>query len=222
MLIALRSAVEKHLHTSVSSAGISTLHLAALYPEDMRDACEYARLEYLNFPMLYKELLYETSAAYAGYGYGLCHDYLDREGCKKEQDDMTSDVVMAVLFTRTVLTVTLSSTSSAYYLFEPDYRHSSSFDLGYDSTSRQQYEQEYWEAVMSQLEKIMRDNPYYERPAKVLLMGDYINDENFRGALEKALSRQMKSPPNILAHDAEFAAAKGAAELAKRFAWNPY
>ena len=221
MIIVLCSAVEKHLQTSISSAGITTLNLAALYPEDMYDACEYAKLEYLSFPMRYK-MLYETSTAYVGYGYGLCDDYMDREGCKKEQDDMGSDVVMAVLFTRTVLTVTLSVMKSAYYLFEPDYRHYSNFDLGYDSKIRQQNEQGYWIAVTNQLEEIMRENPYYERPAKVLLMGDCIDDEDFRDALEKVLSSQMETPPDILSRDAEFTAAKGAADLTKRLPWNPY
>ena len=221
MVIALRSAVEDHLQTSISSAGIATLDLAALYPEDMRDACEYAKLEYLSFPMRY-EMLYETSAAYAGYGYGLCDDYMERGSCKKEQDDMDSDVVMAVLFTRSVLTVTLSVMKSAYYLYEPDNRHFSHFDLGYDSTVRQQDEQGYWAAVTKQLEAIMLENPYYKRPDKVLLTGDCVNDEHFRDALQKALSSQMETLPEIMSRDAEFAGAKGAAELTRRLPWDPY
>ena len=218
MFIALRSAVEKQLQTSISSAGITTLHLAALYPEDMLDVYEYVKLEYLSLPMGDK-MLYETSAAYPGYGYGLCNDYMESESCEKEEEDMDWDVVMAVLFTRTVLTVTLSITKSAYYLFEPDYRHRSNFDLGYDSKTRQQDEQGYWSAVTNQLEETMVENPYYDRPAKVLLMGDCIDDKNFRVALEKALSRQMETVPDILKHDAEFVAARGTAELTKRLLW---
>ena len=223
MIIALRSAVEKHLQTSISSAGITTLHMAALYPEDMLDACEYAKLEYLSFPFHIRDnMLYETSTAYAGYGYGLCDNYREREGCKKEQDDMDFDAVMAVLFTRSVLTVTLSGMHSAYYLWEPDYRHYSNFSLGYDSKTRQQNEQGYWNAVTNQLEEIMVKFPYYERPRKVLLMGDCVDDKNFRAALEKVLSRQMDTLPEILSHDAEFTAAKGTAELTKRLPWDPY
>ena len=221
MIIALRAAVEKHLQSSISSAGITTLHLAALYPEDMRDACEYAKLEHLSLPMRY-EMFYETSAAYAGYGYGLCEDYMERESCKKTQDDMNSDVVMAVFFSRTVLTVTLSVMKSAYYLYESDDRHYSNFDLGYDSKPRQQGEQAYWNAVTQQLEAIMVENPYYKRPAKVLLTGDCIDDADFQVALEKALSSQVEIPPDILTYNAEFAAAKGAAELTKRLPWDPY
>ena len=215
MIIALRSAVEKHLQTSISSAGITTPHLAALYPEDMLDVCEYAKLECTSWPMQTGKL-YQTTTAYVGYGYGLCHDYMDREGCKKEQRDMDDVVVMAVLFTQTALTVTLSVTASAPALWEPDYRHRENFDLGYDSHTRREDEHGYWDAVTTQLEQIMVENPYYKRPAKLLLMGDGIGDEKFRAALDKVLDRQMQTLPEILSHEAEFVAAKGAAELMKR------
>ncbi|KAI4129588.1 MAG: hypothetical protein LQ338_002162 [Usnochroma carphineum] len=221
MLIALRSAVEEHLHITISSAGVTTMNLAALYQEDLRDATEYAKLEYLAFPVRY-QILYETSAAYAGYGYGLCADYTKRALCKEEQDDMDSEVVMAVLFTRTVLTVSLSVMKSAYYLYEPDTRHFSDFDLGYDSQTRQQSEQDYWDAVGSRLKEIMVKNPYFKRPAQVLLMGDCIDAGRFRCTLREALSSQMDPMPSIVSRDAEFAAAKGAAELTKRLSWDPY
>ena len=86
------------------------------------------------------EILYETSAAYVGYGDRLCDDYVDKEGCKKEQDNMDSEVVMIILFTRTVLTVTLNVMKSAFYLYEPDFRHYLNFDLGYDFKACQQNE----------------------------------------------------------------------------------
>lgn len=221
MIIALRSAVEDHLQTSISSAGITTMHLTALYPEDVRDACEYAGLEYLSFPVWY-EMLYETSTAYAGYGHGLCEKYMEKEGCRKEQEDMESEVVMAVLFTPSVLTVSLSVVKSAYYVFEPAYRHHSDFELGYNSTRRQQGEQGYWSAVTSELEAIMGSNLYYPRPAKVLLMGDGVVAEEFQSALQLALKNQTEVLPDILSRDAVFTAAKGAAEMTRRLPWDPY
>ena len=70
-------------------------------------------MKYLSFPVRY-EMLYKTSIAYAGYGYGLC-DITRREASyKKELDNMNTEVVMAVLFTPNVLTVTLSVMKSAY------------------------------------------------------------------------------------------------------------
>ena len=118
MLSDLRFRVEERIGRPIESAGVATLNLVALYQEDLRDAFEYVGLRYVAFPVRY-DVLYETSAAYAGYGYGLCSHYTDRNACKHEQDEMPSDVVMAVLYTRTVLTVSLSVVDSAYYLYEP-------------------------------------------------------------------------------------------------------
>ena len=221
MLIALRLEVEKKLHFGIKSAGITTLNLAALYQEDLHDAAEYAGFESLDFPLRY-DILHETSASYAGYGYGLCKDYEDKEGCKQEQNEMDSEVVMAVAFTQSVLTVTLSVMESAYFLWEPDYRRLLNFTLGFESGLRQKDETRYWKAVETNLAKIMRKYPYYERPGKVLLMGECSNDQTFQQTLQKVLADQMDEPPAIINNDPEFAAAKGAAEFAKRLPWNPY
>lgn len=219
-MVALRTAVEEHT-PSVPSIGITTPNLVALYEEDLRDACDYAGIDCLAFPMRYN-ILYETSSAYAGYGFGLCDDYTDKASCKKEQDDMDSDVVMGVLFTRTALTVSLSVTKSAYYLYEPESRHLLDFDLGFDSPLHHENPQDYWSAVESQLQKLMVENPYFKRPDKVLLTGDCVWDEDFKRTLNKALSGQMEKMPQILSENAEFAAATGAAELSKRLPWDPY
>lgn len=221
MLSDLRTLVEEQTGKPIESAGMATLNLVALYPEDLQDAFEYVGLRYLTFPVRY-DVLYETSAAYAGYGYGLCSDYTDRKACRQEQEDMPSDVVMAVLYTRTVLTVSLSVMGSAYYLYEPPYRHLLDFSLGYDARSLHAADNEYWDAVGLKLEQIMIENPYYERPAKVLLMGDCVQDETFQSVLKKALSNQMANLPEILSDDSEGVAAKGTAEFAKRSPYDPY
>ena len=220
MLSHLRDLVEIRIHQPVTSASVTTIHLAALYREDLEDACEYLGLEYVPLPPRY-DILYDTLAAYAGYDLGLCSDYTDREVCKHEQQAMPEVVVMAVLYTRNVLTVTLSITKSAAYLYEPDYRHLEDFSLGHDART-QMDENDYWNSVGLALESIMLENPYYERPAKVLLMGDCVGDENFQRVLLQVLSNQVAEMPDILMEDSENVAAKGAAELAKRAPYDPY
>ena len=167
---------------------MTALHLLALYYEDLHNAFEYVGLTYFPFSSLSYHILYETIAAYAGYGNGLCSNYTDSDVCKHEQDDMPPEVRMAVLFTSNVLTVSLSIMESAYYLFEPDYRHLVNFTLGYNARNLEGPDEEYWDAVGLKLEQIMAENPYYERPAKVLLMDDYVKDETFQRVLRKALS----------------------------------
>ncbi len=135
---------------------------------------------------------------------------------------MPSDVVMAVLYTRTALTVSLSVMKSAYYLYEPLDRHLLDFSLGYNARSLSADEEDYWDAVGSKLEQILINNPYYKRPAKVLLMGDCVRDENFQRTLKKAMGNHMAQLPEILIEDSEEVAAKGAAECAKRVPYDLY
>ncbi|KAL8711274.1 MAG: hypothetical protein Q9225_007136 [Loekoesia sp. 1 TL-2023] len=221
MLSRLRAGVEEKVGP-ITSAGVTTMNLVALYDEDLHDAFEYVGLDYITFPVGYvgHNILYETSAAYAGYGYGLCRsaDYrTDPEACKQEQYNMTDEVVMAVLYTDIVLSVSLSVIRSAYALWEPPYRYLADFDLGYKSNPGMNPEKEYWRAVEQKLQQIMIDNPNYERPSKVLLMGDRIEEPGFKETLVKALSEQMKEEmPEILGEGAVGVAARGTAEMAKR------
>ena len=217
LLLALRAAVEEQVGP-ITSAGVTTMNLVALYDEDLHDAFEYVGLEYITFPVGYvgHNILYETSAAYAGYGYGLCTDYkTDPEACTQEQYNMTDEFVMAVLYTDTVLSVSLSVIRSAYALWEPSYRYLADFDLGHNGNAEMNSE-EYWSAVELKLQQIMIDNPRYPRPSKVLLMGNHTNDREFKDTLVKALGAQMEELPEILSEGAVGVAARGVAEMAKR------
>lgn len=59
MMIALRTAVKQHLPYPVP-VGITIPHLIAFYEEDLRDACEYAKIDCLSFSMRY-DIQYETT-----------------------------------------------------------------------------------------------------------------------------------------------------------------
>ncbi len=218
LLLALRAAVEEQVGP-ITSAGVTTMNLVALYDEDLHDAFEYVGLEYITFPVGYvgHNILYETSAAYAGYGYGLCTDYkTDLEACKQEQYNMTVEVVMAVLYTDTVLSVSLSVIRSVYALWEPPYRYLADFDLGYTAKVAMENPEEYWSAVELRLQQIMIEYPGYSRPSKVLLMGNRTYDPEFKETLLRALWAQMQELPEILGEGAVGVAARGVAEMAKR------
>ena len=213
----LRTAVENQVGP-ITSAGVTTMNLTALYDEDLHDAFEYVGLEYITFPVGYvgHDILYETSAAYAGYGYGLCAGYdKDPEACRNEQYNMTEETVLAVLYTDTVLSVSLSIMKSAYALWEPPYRYLADLDLGHNANVEMN-PKEYWSTVESKLQQIMIDNPGYERPSKVLLMGDRTDDQEFQETLMKAMGAQMKDLPEILSDGTVGVAARGVAEMAKR------
>ncbi len=221
MLASLREAVESHLGHCVYSAAATMPHLVALYLEDIHDAFEYLDLQYLDMPVRYGRL-HETSTAYAGYGFGLCSRYTDLPTCKAQQQAMPDDVVMAVLYTASALTVTLSVIKSAYYLWEPSYRHIEDFDLGSDAKHDNPDETYYWERVRDRLREIIILHQYYERPSKVLLLGESAHEKQFQRILNEALKGVMDTLPEMYQADAERVAAVGAAEMAKRAPWDPY
>lgn len=154
ILRSLREAVESNLGHHIRSAVTTVPHLLALYLEDLQDAFEFLGMELLDLPVRYG-LLRETSAAYAGYGFGLCSDYAERPACKTEQQNAPNDVVMAVLYTSSALTVTLSVMKSAYYLWESPERHIEDLGLGSDAKTDNRNEEFYWEQVRDRLREIM-------------------------------------------------------------------
>lgn len=225
MLTDLRARVEERVGP-IKSAGMTTMNLVALYDEDLHDAFDYLGLEYITFPVGWvgHSTLYETSAAYAGYGFGLCADYTHPESCKEEQYAMPHTAVMAVLFTPNVLTVSLSVLKSVYALWEPDYRYLIDFELGYEGEDAADAADDggrYWEKVKMRLEEIMVSNPFYDRPAKVVLMGDCVGNEMFRQTLLTVLGEQMEELPEVLSSDSDVVAARGIAEMAKRMLFKP-
>ena len=218
MLFDLHAAVEEQVGP-MTSAGVTTMNLVALYDEGLHDVFEYVGLEYITFPVgdVGCNILYETSAAYAGYGYGLCTNYkTDPEACKNEQYHMTDEVMIAVLYTDTVLSVSLSVIRSAYALWEPPYRYLADSALGHNNAYVEMNPEEYWSAVELELQQTMIDNPGYERPSKVLLMGDRTNGREFKERLVTALGEQMEDLSEILNEGAVGVAARGVAEMAKR------
>ena len=221
MLASLRKATESQLGHRVHSAAATMPHLLALYFEDIHDAFEYLDLQYLDMPVRYGQLC-ETSATYAGYGFGLCSNYSDLATCKTEQQAMPDEVVMAVLYTSSALTVTLSVMKSAYYLWEPPYRHLEDFGLGSNATHDNPNEAYYWERVRDRLRELLVEHQYYERPSRVLLLGESVHEKCFRHILIEALESVMHPLPVIHQKDADYVAALGAAEMAKRAPFDPY
>ena len=215
MVSKLKAAVEERVGTPIILAGVTTMNLVALYDEDLHDAFEYVETEYVTFPIgaVGRNILHETAAAYAGYGLGLSADYkTDPDACKEEQYNMDDTIVMAVVYTDTVLSVSLSLIRSAFALWEPQYRYIADFELGFAKADHDQY----WPEVKSVLQKLMIDNPNYPRPQKVLLMGDRVDDADFKESLNKALRPLVRQMPEIYAGEPVGVSGRGVAEMTKR------
>ena len=216
----LRIQTEIFLGRKITTAAASAPNLLALYEEDIADAFDYVDLDFQPLPY-WGTLIQETAAAYAGYGFGLCQNYTDLPGCDAEQRSMPQETVMAVLYTKEALTVTLTEIQSVLWIWEPSYRFHQDYKLGQDAEHDGPRKDYYWEYVREALIRIMVVNSHYPRPGKVLLMGDCADNVHFREVLHDALGSLMEDLPEIFAHDAKFVAAKGTGELAKRGPYDP-
>jgi hypothetical protein len=185
--------------------------LIALYEEDIVDAFNYTRLELASIYSSGRDVT-ETSAAFAGYGQGLCSTYTDLKGCKSELYTMPSEDVLSILYTRGALRTVYAPMHSAYLMFRLQIGWTQDWDLGFDARN----EDRYWKRVGDALQYWKRTLPGSKGPVKVLLLGDSAGDKTFRSVLEESLRGTMAEMPVIFEEGSEFVAARGAAELARR------
>lgn len=198
---------------------VSVPHLAALYQDDIFDACDYAGLRYFQLPQWYLPLVWETPAAVAGYKQGLCRSYVDFDKCLEEEEEMRHWNLFTVHYSRTALTTSLTPLHSAYGAFEPSYRHRESFSLGYDTLATAPSKENYWRAVHKELRTMFNLPTLFEEPDMVIVTGESADDSRFREVLKDAV---MSKDPLVFDNDTVLAAAKGTAELRMRGGYVPW
>jgi hypothetical protein len=196
-------------------------YLPALYMEDLADASEYAGIRLLILPWyVYRSgdsaqwPTTEINTAYAGNGFGICISYKNRTRCGEETRQMPNQNAFAVLFTRTALTAHVAPLWSAPHFFAAD--GIVNFDLGLDN---ERSTADYWARIRSALREGMAS--YTGRGEKLGLVvsyGENAENQYFDRILkEEVLNYQVDTAgPEFSVKDPVFAAARGAAEFAKR------
>jgi len=212
----LRDKIESETGTRITSAMLSVPHLVALYQDDVQDAFEHVGLTYLEPERYYKPLLWEAAAAYAGYGLGLCKHPEDAEACAREEEDMAAEAVFVVHYSQTALFTSLVVMQTATGLWEPEARDRESFSLGLDGKTTFASDAEYWSAVKTFLQATMTANPYWQRPQKIILVGDRVQDDKFQEVLKEAMEEIMRRIPPIFEEHADTVASQGAAIFLSR------
>ncbi|MCJ1254121.1 hypothetical protein MMC24_001935 [Lignoscripta atroalba] len=215
----LRTLAEEKLGYGISLAIATTPRLVALYQEDIDDALEYAGLKsgsvpYQRFTKV--AIPNELSTAFAGYGLGLCQSYTNSSKCSAEETDMPVENILAVLYTRSALATSLSTMKTPYGILDWPQDYLQDFELGYDSLHSNPSEEYYWEGVRDRIRELTVIEYDHKRITKVLLLGDSALDATFLRVLEQSVGSLQDDIPEILMGDPVFAAAKGAAELARR------
>ncbi len=215
----LRNQIESDLGLDlhVSNALLTTTHLIAFYEDDAEDICEYAGIEHIRPQIYMAPPLWETAAAYAGYGQGLCDHFQNETLCNYENRNvLPTNKIMAVHYSRAALTVSYATLQPATWLFEPTVFRRDNFSLGGDTISGYSNQDQYWQDVKSALLDVMVDTPTLPKPSFLILTGDDLATGYFLQYLREVMQGHLGYAPFIYFDDARLAAARGAAELRRR------
>ncbi|OIW24506.1 hypothetical protein CONLIGDRAFT_673673 [Coniochaeta ligniaria NRRL 30616] len=213
----LRAQLEGAFGIRIAEAVFTASHLAALYQDDLEDVAVYlGGLRYVTPRREFHPYVWETSAAYAGYGRGLCGAWWNDTACALEEvEEMPVIALLSVHYGRTALTVALSEIDGAGGLWEPLYRHRENFGLGREALGGYGSEEEDWEDVRREVLIITVEFPGFPNPDLVMVTGDTADGE-FLEHLRSALMGHIGSVPEVLSNGSLVAAAKGAVEFMRR------
>lgn len=222
MIKELRLACETSLGHSITAAVAARPNLPGMRVEDLDDAMQYAGLHSLRTYNYFGDVS-ETSAAFAGMGYGLCSTPRDLDTCEDEEAEMPLQYVLAVGFTQSSLTVTYTPLRDAHTSRE----HISvlDYDLGLGSLSHFPDASTYWNRVRSTISGVAATAP--EPLTTLLLLGEDGADEKFLDVVRDALGGMQALTTSrfwslSVQNDPLYTAATGAAEFAKRFQEMPW
>jgi hypothetical protein len=211
----LRSQLESDFGISISEAVFTSSHLLALYQDDLEDVAVDIGIKYVTPRYQFQPILWETAAAYAGYGFGMCKHWRDEGRCWDEESKLPETTVLGVHYSHNALTVSLAEVHTAFSTWEPNYRRIENFTLGSDAISRYPSSNDYWADVKGALLEIMDKYPLFTRPKTIIVTGDMAH-RYFMDFLIETLYDYLGKLPPILSADAKVVSAMGAAEFMRR------
>jgi hypothetical protein len=212
----LRQQAEEHLGEPISIAAAAFPNLIALYLEDVKDAFEWAGLNYEAFHSHHP--MRAVSGQYAANGFGLCSNYKVKELCKEEDKQLPIQRTVNIEFTKEALIVEvpLMRVARSSILYPSD--TFVDFELGYNGRD---VSPKYWDSVKARIVNFFK---YHNAenwndswtPSKVFVVGDEsVQDEHFRSVITDACFWK-KDELQFFDDDVFFKTAKGTAELARR------
>lgn len=210
----VKVAAEDKLGYDIRNVWPAFPYFEKMYEDDVRDALEHAGLEWSPTERVY----WETNAAYAGLGYGLCDPVNDGSRCKNNEGPAHTERVLILNFDNSSFSASTHRMQTAYKPWP--HRYELNLELGWWNLPVYEIPRAKFWAQMHEI--IVRVASSEARaPNKIVLMGDHSSDKEFHEAVKAALwellefdvEMLLKANENI---DGSTLAARGAAELAFR------
>jgi hypothetical protein len=203
--------------------------LPNLLPEDWKETLELAKVTSLSSYKLYGGRLYQTNAVWAGMGNGLCEHWGDIEKC--EIEEWKSRQIQTLVISFTAKELILENAFMVTPHASSIYAHDKHDDLGYEAWEGNRDNETFWDDLGRKVRGMAeRFKKAKWIPQELLLVGDFAGNKLFLDAVEKALEGimvmdvdEISTNLQISGYNPQYEAARGAAELAKRWqgeTWN--
>lgn len=224
----------------VSAAVLSSPDRIKLTDEELGDIFDYLKVQNLMAGPRSLYQLYATSAAYVGYGKGLCHGYWDEYACEREESELPIERVLHLDLSSESLSGTIDTLQTAGEGLADTSFVDPQLGLGGPPfKDNDRVSDKYWAAVCDRIRQFVMsfNRVYMPHITEILLTGPDATDRNFQTAIEAALSDLVVSEDELAylrqrdrtSSDREdwqslftFATARGAAEFAKRRQEGPF
>ena len=225
MISELQTAVESTLGRNIAGAASTIPHLQAVTLKDLSDAFEYAGLIHLaSYPYRFEISGYwpEAGAVYVGNGFGLCSNYYDIGACNQERSARGLEYVLAVSYTREMLTSIWTFESLGFARSEHEEYVFTDLQLGWNYRNDNPDEDDfYWPKVRDSIiaPLVWRRLHWNATAQKILVSGECSGEPKFQEVLKQAVSDILPAGVPIFQADPLYSAAKGSAEFAKQVAY---
>lgn len=198
--------------------------LVGLCEEDILDAAEYHHITLEKWQSSHQPR--EIYAAYAGHGMGLCESYMGKEKCRSEELAMPVHEVLLVEYTQYALLLHASVMREARDVLLSYGGVAASFKLGSINAGVEGHTEHVTAFVLEYLHTKYPvlgtpDNPIMGLPKEIMVImtgnPEAVGDSAVQKAIEDAV-KALGSTATMITDMPEYAASRGAAELARR-AW---
>ncbi|CZR67395.1 uncharacterized protein PAC_17294 [Phialocephala subalpina] len=224
MLSQLRWLFSRETHMDVYGVVLSMRQMANLLPEDLTEALDWSAMYLIRSYKHQYGPLHNANSAWAGMGMGICEHWQDIEKCEEEEERFTPKQSLALTYTYDELAVEIVVMLNAHTSFRIVQERFT--DLSYGTWDNDRSNMTYWDTIGRKVVETSKKSAWPIE--ELILMGEYAEEKRFLDSIWKALGdtldiQKLWEPLQRPGFNAEFVAARGAGEMAKRWqgeTWN--
>ncbi|KAH6667942.1 hypothetical protein B0J14DRAFT_642249 [Halenospora varia] len=191
---------------------LSIPYLPNLHTEDLNEAIHNANLTRLNSYKNYGPI-HQVNSAYAGSGFGLCKHWGDIQKCEEEEQIMGGKDILTISYTKEELILETSYAYGAHQIWATANQRHPEYGFGKAKSK------DFWNDIKLRITTMIKASGRHI--SELLLIGESAEEKEFLDTVWKALDevgqKELYNSLQVPGFNAEFVAARGSAEFAKRW-----